>query len=86
MLKSNSTYTNLLHIGETRTIFSLIHLPLDFASDYLEFGAFILYRRIDEIYSSNFYKICDEMIWEALCVKKIKKVRMMNQGINTNYV
>jgi hypothetical protein len=80
MLKSNSSYINFLHIGETSTIFSLIYLPLDLASDYLEFGAFILYRRTEEVYS-NFYKIYDELIWETLCVKRIKKVRMINQGM-----
>ncbi|CAI2163239.1 7157_t:CDS:10 [Funneliformis geosporum] len=80
MLKSNSSYINLLHIGETRTIFALIDLPLDLVSDYLEFGAFILYCRIDESYvASNSYQNSDKMIWETLCVKKIKKAGMINQ-------
>ncbi|CAG8543768.1 4239_t:CDS:10 [Funneliformis caledonium] len=79
MLKSNSSYINLLHIGESRTILSLIDLPLDLVSDHLEFGAFILYCRIDESFVSNSYQISDEMIWETLCVKKIKKTRMINQ-------
>ncbi|RIA95303.1 hypothetical protein C1645_816913 [Glomus cerebriforme] len=80
MLKSNSSYINLLRIGETRTIFSLIYMPLDLVSNYLEFGAFILYCKINEIYSSNLYRLYDEMIWETLCVTKIKKTRIMSQN------
>jgi hypothetical protein len=84
MLKSNSSYINILHVGETKTIFSMMYLPLDLVSDYLEFGVFILYCEIDEtdeIYASNLYKFYDEMIWETLCVKNIKKARIMNQGM-----
>jgi len=59
----------------------LIDLPLDLVSGHLEFGVFILCCRIDEIYVSNSYQISDEVIWETLCVNKIKKVRIVNQGM-----
>lgn len=86
MIKSNSSYINLLHVGETKTIFSMTCLPLDLVSDYLEFSAFILYCQIDEIHASNLYKFYDEMIWETLCIKNIKKARIMNQGVVRFYV
>ncbi|CAB5366662.1 unnamed protein product [Rhizophagus irregularis] len=82
MIKSNSSYINLLHVGETKTIFSMTCLPLNLVSDYLEFSAFILYCQIDEIHASNLYKFYDEMIWETLCIKNIKKARIMNQDID----